>query len=110
MTDKYEGPKLVAFIIFALVGIPYSWWANAFVLSHVWNWYLPPFAPAMSFKAALGFSFVVWVLLHNLFKSKNKRDEERESAVKLWVDLILAASVPWLVLGSARVCFWMFFE
>ena len=107
MTSKYEGPKLVAAIMLAFAAIPYGWWANAFALKHIWNWYIPPFAPVMPFKVALGASFVVWVLLSSLFRSRKSKDKEADD---FWTELWWVALMPWLVLGFARISLWVFFE
>lgn len=105
-SSKYEGPKVFLGLLLALLGVPYSWWANAYALEHIWNWYLPPFAPAMSFKVALGVSFVAWALL--LAFTKSRKDKSDDSSP--WTDLLRLAISPWIVLGCARIGLWMFFE
>ena len=102
-----SGPEAFALLIVGLFGIVYGWWANAYALEHIWNWYLPPFAPVMTLKPALGISFVAWLLLSGYFLNKKKKTEEEQSA---WTTLILTAVMPWLSLGGARLAFWVFFQ
>jgi hypothetical protein len=64
----------------------------------------------MSFKPALGLSFVVWVLLSHFNTNKSKDAQYKESSTKIWTDLVVLAATPWLVLSSAWICLWMFFE
>jgi hypothetical protein len=107
MTREYKGPEIFAVIILGLVGVPYGWWANAYALRHIWNWYIPPFAPVMTFKVALGLSFVTWALFSGYFINKKKsKDNDGDP----WVPLIIAAVLPWVSLGAARLGFWFFFE
>lgn len=106
MTREYKGWEMVALTIIGIAGVPYGWWANGYVLEHIWNWYLPPFAPVMTFKVALGVSFCGWMLISRVNKRKSEPEKEHDA----WTMMILLTLGPWVALAGARAALWMFFE
>lgn len=94
------------FLLALFAAVPYSWWANAFVLCRIWDWYRPTNVAALPFKSALGVSFIVDVL--RTWRRRQKKEHEDDWGAE--AEVVTALAKPWLILGAARFCYFIFFE
>lgn len=99
--------KTLLFLAVGILGIPYMWWAWAVAFVRIWNWYRADWMPLMTFKVALGVSFVSAMFYRIEDKKKEERDPDDDTP---WGRMIGMLVFPWLVLVCARVALWMFFE
>lgn len=109
MSRFVKGPEVALFMLASLAATPYCWWANAFVMVRVWQWYQADWMPALTFKTALGVSFVV-TLLRPVGDGDDKNKDDPARSGKHWGWLIGVCLAPWVLLAAARVCKFVFFE
>jgi putative Mn2+ efflux pump MntP len=99
MSDK----KLEAFVscVVVIMAVPflmvYGYFANGFVLSRLWEWFIVSVFdwPSLNIVQAIGVSIVVSFLTHqNIEQPKNKEQTTTDIVVKI----LVALGTPWLTM------------
>lgn len=106
--------KIIGYILGALgVGVAfvllflYGAWANAFVATYLWLWFVAPtfgLVP-LTLPIAFGISLLIgfWTYQYNPWKG----EDERDSTAKM-IDLLAILFRPWFCLLLGWVCHYFF--